>query len=344
MGPTNHPEEDPRPSSKIVLTSAAAKESTMRGERPDAALVREKATTAISIASSATGPRTPQGKNRSKNNATKHGIFSSVVVLQGESRPDYESLLDGLRESFQPVGSLEEILVEKLAALLWRHRRLINAEGAEIRNKREFLEWDRNREQSMEAERQAREESTEAPGLLDINLGVNPKEGLVWHIENPEILDRCLELLTKLREKVEAEGLSQSKEAESIFEKIYGPSDQEHLRETPHKEYAAWRSIAEGKQKGSAAEDSKKQALRAIASEIERLTQYKEKQLKIEIKRMEIEKLRQSVPDTPGLDRLMRYEASLERAFDRTLSQLERAQRLRKGQVVPPPIKLELSS
>jgi hypothetical protein len=38
------------------------------------------------------------------------------------------------------------------------------------------------------------------------------------------------------------------------------------------------------------------------------------------------------------------YEASLERAFDWTLNQLERIQRMRKGQVVPPPIKLDVSS
>ena len=51
-----------------------------------------------------------------------------------------------------------------------------------------------------------------------------------------------------------------------------------------------------------------------------------------------------SIPDAPGLDRLLRYEASLERVFDRTLSQLERLQRMRLGQPVPPPFKLEVSS
>ena len=349
MEPTNHPEEDLRPSSKIVLTSAAAKESTMRGERPDAALVREKATTAISIASSATGPRTPHGKNRSKNNATKHGIFSNVVVLQGESRPDYESLLDGLRESFQPVGSLEEILVEKLAALLWRHRRVINAEGAEIRKKREFLEWDKKREQSMEGENQARENAI--TGLDTFDDG-DTREGLIWHIENPEISDRCLELLGELRDQVESEELSLESEGttSSILTRIYGPPGQKHLTETLYGEYTAWCHTAEAepeerKHEGYASpEECKKQVLQAIAAETERLKRYKKSLLAIEVQRVEIEKLRQSVPDTPGLDRLMRYEASLERAFDRTLSQLERIQRMRKGQAVPPPLKVDVSA
>ena len=48
-----------------------------------------------------------------------------------------------------------------------------------------------------------------------------------------------------------------------------------------------------------------------------------------------------NVPDTPTLDRLLRYEASLDRSFDRTLTQLERLQRMRLGQSVLP--KLEVS-
>jgi hypothetical protein len=45
----------------------------------------------------------------------------------------------------------------------------------------------------------------------------------------------------------------------------------------------------------------------------------------------------------PLQDRLQRYEASLDRSFDRTLSQLERLQRVRSGQLVPPPLKVEIS-
>jgi hypothetical protein len=81
----------------------------------------------------ATGPRTEQGKQRASRNATKHGVLSKVVVLKGESRDEYEKLLTGLRETLQPEGTLEELLVEKLAALAWRHRRLLLAESAEIR-------------------------------------------------------------------------------------------------------------------------------------------------------------------------------------------------------------------
>jgi hypothetical protein len=38
------------------------------------------------------GPRTPRGKTRSKSNATKHGIFSGVILLKQESKSDYKVL------------------------------------------------------------------------------------------------------------------------------------------------------------------------------------------------------------------------------------------------------------
>jgi hypothetical protein len=51
-----------------------------------------------------------------------------------------------------------------------------------------------------------------------------------------------------------------------------------------------------------------------------------------------------NVPEGPRLDRLLRYEANLDRSFDRTLSQLEHQQRMRLGQPVLPAIKLNVSS
>jgi len=87
--------------------------------------------TSSSLTRRATGPRTRQGKEKSKRNALKDGIFSTVVVIGGESRADFKNLLNGLRAYLLPDGALEEILVEKLAVLFWRERRLLIADGKE---------------------------------------------------------------------------------------------------------------------------------------------------------------------------------------------------------------------
>jgi hypothetical protein len=73
------------------------------------------------------GPRAPEGKETSKHNSLKHGIFSKVVV----SRGTFDKRLNGLCCDLQPVGELEQILVEKIATLAWRYRRLI---GTEVKN------------------------------------------------------------------------------------------------------------------------------------------------------------------------------------------------------------------
>lgn len=70
--------------------------------------------------------------------------------------------------------------------------------------------------------------------------------------------------------------------------------------------------------------------------EMERLDRYENERTSIESNRMKLESLRRSIPDSPRIDQLLRYSVSLERTFDRTLSYLERAQRMRRGQPVPP--------
>ena len=62
-------------------------------------------------------------------NAVRHGIFVRVLFLKGESRAEFYALLAGLRSHFEPVGYFEELLVEKLAVILWRIRRLIKEDG-----------------------------------------------------------------------------------------------------------------------------------------------------------------------------------------------------------------------
>jgi hypothetical protein len=84
--------------------------------------------------------------------------------------------------------------------------------------------------------------------------------------------------------------------------------------------------------------------LKLLNEEINRLKRFGEQQAIIDSNRIEIDSLRGNVPDAPQLDRLLRYETTLQRDFDRTLSQLERLQRIRKGQPVSPTLNVHVSS
>jgi hypothetical protein len=80
-----------------------------------------------------TGPKTDEGKRAVSGNRITHGILSNRLLLNDELLEDYQALLDGLVVGLKPEGTLELVLVEKIAVALWRQRRLVAAEtGATV--------------------------------------------------------------------------------------------------------------------------------------------------------------------------------------------------------------------
>jgi hypothetical protein len=66
-------------------------------------------------------------------NALQHGVLSRYTVLPWESEGEYLDLLHAFADEYQPKGPTEEHLVEELAGILWRKRRLRQAEAAAFR-------------------------------------------------------------------------------------------------------------------------------------------------------------------------------------------------------------------
>lgn len=65
-------------------------------------------------------------------NAMKHGILSRLAVLAHEDAGEFADLLAALIEEHNPAGMTERHLIEELAAIIWRKRRVLLAEGARI--------------------------------------------------------------------------------------------------------------------------------------------------------------------------------------------------------------------
>ena len=84
-----------------------------------------------------TGPRTEAGKDRSRNNAIKHGIFSRDMLqpwgLGKEDTKEFGDLWTMLLEDRKPIGVLEEILVERIAVCFWRLKRALQYEGGTMK-------------------------------------------------------------------------------------------------------------------------------------------------------------------------------------------------------------------
>ena len=80
-----------------------------------------------------TGPR---DCSKTRLNATKHGILSKGPFIgAGDGREDpaeYEALCEAFRVTYAPEGTVEYILVDHLAWIIWRHERLIRHETASV--------------------------------------------------------------------------------------------------------------------------------------------------------------------------------------------------------------------
>jgi hypothetical protein len=125
-----------------------------------------------------TGPRTERGKSIARFNAVTLGLFAKHVVIPicdgYKPEKEFQSLLDGLHQEFQPLGLYEEWLVVKIAECMWRLRRATRCESGSVReaSAREASIWNRCDNDQLiqkfaselcvldEAERQLRESGT----------------------------------------------------------------------------------------------------------------------------------------------------------------------------------------
>lgn len=74
-------------------------------------------------ASFSTGPRTVTGKLRSRRNAFKHGLTARPVIDLYESPTDFQAFQDRIAAAYRPRSFLDQELINRLAALLWRLQR-----------------------------------------------------------------------------------------------------------------------------------------------------------------------------------------------------------------------------
>jgi hypothetical protein len=83
-------------------------------------------------AQKSTGPRTPEGKQRSKFNAVKHGLTAATPVLPGEDPDAFRHRLDAWADALAPDDAVEHFLVEQAATTSWKIERADRAEAARL--------------------------------------------------------------------------------------------------------------------------------------------------------------------------------------------------------------------
>jgi len=86
-----------------------------------------------------TGPRTERGKRWSRRNAITHGVLASALLITDggtEDTAEFRKLVSRLTTDLEPVGNLEEMMVEKIAVCWWRLQSALRFEAEAIRRAR----------------------------------------------------------------------------------------------------------------------------------------------------------------------------------------------------------------
>lgn len=111
-------------------------------------------------AQKSTGPRTSRGKSYSRRNALTHGLFAMDLYIstisEWEDPDEYRNLLKRLTRNYQPVGTAEELEVQRIALCWWKLSRAWRYENAAIAGDLIRQQTRLNRRDKFSAEDQTR--------------------------------------------------------------------------------------------------------------------------------------------------------------------------------------------
>ncbi len=273
-------------------------------------------------AEQSTGPKTEEGKAIAKLNAIKHGILSEAVLItkgDGQERKEaYLRLYDGLRDYFKPDGMMEEVLVEKILVCLWRKRRVLRFELGCLRK-----QLDDCRKTVEEPDEDEDEYASHIPKTARERLAA-AKKRLASHQQEKQALQEGYDILS-------------DEEVNNWVDSYFKVAERKGFEAEEPKQVRDWL-----KEQGLTEDQIRQeliQAEEASIAEIQAEIKTLEPQVALELERAA---LLASLPKHGWqLDKIIRYEASLDRQLYKAINQLERLQRRRKGEDVPAPVVLD---
>ncbi len=264
-------------------------------------------------ANKSTGPRTTRGKAVSRQNAIKHGLFVNYVTdfeALNEDPEKFKKLLHGFRDQYQPVGRAEEVEVERIAICYWRLKRAWRYENAEnLAARRNSCNPELDQERTFCDERSKAERA-------------------------------AIALLQRVIEQIKDTGQVSDELKQQIFaimpelEALWSELDNHAKVRTEQVE------VVEGSQTLSRLKDAWSRDMCTVTMMMalleplsgRRLTNVAETTVGLS-----------AIPNSEALDRLLRYETTIERQLNRAIERLDRLQRHRRGEAVPPELRVHFA-
>lgn len=257
-----------------------------------------------------TGPKTLRGKKFSSNNAVKHGLLVRRITdfeALDEDPQEYETLLSGLWKQYQPVGKGEEIEVERIALCWWKLKRAWRYENAvNLAARRDFVRADLNEQHEY-----CKERDKEGEALI-VQLESAKREIEDTGEISPELKQRMFGMMPGFESLWLAleKAAQQHMEEAGLSKHFRKPATRASLLNT----YVVTSAIMLHQQLSD-----------------RRLTNVREIALG-----------RHAIPSDGALNRILRYEASIERSLSRAIDRLENLQRYRSGQPGPPTVRVRV--
>jgi hypothetical protein len=252
------------------------------------------------------GPQTPAGKEAVKWNALKHGLCAQVVVIQAGEGQESQEEFDGLMERLWADLQPQGALEEMLVERIGIcHWRLRRCLQAEVGETRKELDSCR----------------------------------LTW------LRGRATAFETAIQHAVEGQRLSLQEDSISLQALIRNVAEaRQELTDLGHlsewrKGFLLWAFVTAG----NVPWESPEAALAWLDDETDEMQKLLEAYLKKETLELEALKASLTLPRTEAVDKILRYETTISRLLSKAMAELERLQRLRKGEPVPPPLKLEVT-
>ena len=81
-------------------------------------------------AQKSTGPKTQEGKDKSRRNGLQHGLTAKTCMLEDEDPEALVDLLNEIREKFNPQDTDEDFLIERMAKARFKYNRIMPIEAA----------------------------------------------------------------------------------------------------------------------------------------------------------------------------------------------------------------------
>lgn len=272
-----------------------------------------------------TGPKTEEGKARSAMNALKHGLrSSSLAVPYLENPEDWEAHRGLVLRDLSPVGYMETILSERVAALLWRMGRVVRYESEVVSiaiNGVEEGEFRPVTENPAEEKKRAE--------TLSRVRGLKPKS----HVDGKDV-ETVLDLVAEALDlDLQDENISSAVEVPDDFDGVYWTDFNGWTRESLD---AAVQSL--GKISEDPDLDPWEEATKAATVNLQVALSKEEDHAA----HMDRKRRAALLPEGETLDKVSRYETTLERSLFRTLHELQRLQAARAGERVLPPAAVDV--